>query len=127
MCSTINLYENSRCPLIQSKFLYEHLWIKSGLKLDRSKIRSSCIYDLLVSTFSILKHSMFSTSLMLEFEKLSLLSITRRTTTKASHVLACCSAEEAGRYLETFKAYENKPSDLIMEKTESNFLSQVRF
>ena len=35
------------------------------------------------------------------------------------------SAEEAGRYLETFKAYEHKPPDLIMEKTESNFLSQV--
>ena len=35
------------------------------------------------------------------------------------------SPEEAGRYLETYKAYENKPPDLIMEKTESNFLAQV--
>ena len=35
------------------------------------------------------------------------------------------SPEEAGRYLETYKAYENKPPDLIMEKMESNFLAQV--
>lgn len=27
------------------------------------------------------------------------------------------SSEEAGRYLETFKVYENKPADLITEKT----------
>lgn len=27
------------------------------------------------------------------------------------------SSEEAGRYLETFKVYENKPVDLITEKT----------
>ena len=27
------------------------------------------------------------------------------------------SSEEAGRYLETFKVYENKPADLIKEKT----------
>lgn len=26
------------------------------------------------------------------------------------------SSEEAGRYLETFKVYENKPADLITEK-----------
>ena len=39
---------------------------------------------------------------------------------------ACvCSVEEAGRYLETYKSFEKKPPDLIMEKTEGNFLSQV--
>ena len=27
------------------------------------------------------------------------------------------SSEEAGRYFETFKVYENKPADLITEKT----------
>lgn len=27
------------------------------------------------------------------------------------------SSEEAGRYLETFKMYENKPADMIKEKT----------
>lgn len=36
------------------------------------------------------------------------------------------SAEEAGRYLETYKAYEQKPADLLMEKLEQNFLSRVR-
>ena len=35
------------------------------------------------------------------------------------------SAEEAGRYLETLKAYEHKPPDMIMEKTESDFMTQV--
>jgi DNA excision repair protein ERCC-1 len=33
--------------------------------------------------------------------------------------------EEAGRYLETYKSFENKPPDLIMEKTESNFLAKM--
>uniref|UniRef100_A0A8C5KJF6 Uncharacterized protein n=1 Tax=Jaculus jaculus TaxID=51337 RepID=A0A8C5KJF6_JACJA len=33
--------------------------------------------------------------------------------------------EEAGRYLETYKAYEQKPADLLMEKLEQNFLSRV--
>ena len=36
------------------------------------------------------------------------------------------SPEEAGRYLETLKAYEHKPPDMIMEKVESNFMTQVR-
>lgn len=35
------------------------------------------------------------------------------------------SHEEAGRYLETYKAFENKPADLIMEKTETNYLAKV--
>lgn len=30
------------------------------------------------------------------------------------------SSEEAGRYLETFKMYENKPVDMITEKTGNN-------
>ena len=29
------------------------------------------------------------------------------------------SSEEAGRYLETFKMYENKPADMITEKAGS--------
>ncbi|NP_001399340.1 DNA excision repair protein ERCC-1 isoform c [Mus musculus] len=33
--------------------------------------------------------------------------------------------EEAGRYLETYKAYEQKPADLLMEKLEQNFLSRA--
>ena len=28
------------------------------------------------------------------------------------------SLEEAGRYLETYKAYEQKPADLLMENLE---------
>lgn len=35
------------------------------------------------------------------------------------------SAEEAGRYLETYKAYEQKPADLLMERLEQNFLSRA--
>ncbi|XP_013364163.1 PREDICTED: DNA excision repair protein ERCC-1 isoform X1 [Chinchilla lanigera] len=35
------------------------------------------------------------------------------------------SPEEAGRYLETYKAYEQKPADLLMEKLEHNFVSRV--
>ncbi|GAB1291651.1 DNA excision repair protein ERCC-1 [Apodemus speciosus] len=35
------------------------------------------------------------------------------------------SAEEAGRYLETYKVYEQKPADLLMEKLEQNFLSRA--
>lgn len=37
----------------------------------------------------------------------------------------CYSFEEAGRYLETYKSYENKPPDLIMEKSEGTYMSQV--
>ena len=37
-----------------------------------------------------------------------------------------CSYEEAGRYLETYKAYENKPPDLLMERVDSDFTSRVR-
>lgn len=36
------------------------------------------------------------------------------------------SPEEAGRYLETYKAYEQKPADLLMEKMEQDFMSRVR-
>ncbi len=36
------------------------------------------------------------------------------------------SSEEAGRYLETFKVYENKPVDLIIEKTGSTPFEIVR-
>ncbi|GFR72084.1 DNA excision repair protein ERCC-1 [Elysia marginata] len=34
------------------------------------------------------------------------------------------SAEEAGRYLETYKIFENKPPEAIMEKTEENFMAK---
>ncbi|KAM3830054.1 DNA excision repair protein ERCC-1 isoform 1-T1 [Vipera latastei] len=35
------------------------------------------------------------------------------------------SPEEAGRYLETYKAYEQKPADLLKEKVERDYLSRV--
>ncbi|XP_056001349.1 uncharacterized protein LOC130048520 [Ostrea edulis] len=35
------------------------------------------------------------------------------------------SAEEAGRYLETYKVYEHKPPEAIMEKTEKDYMSKV--
>ncbi|XP_067412644.1 DNA excision repair protein ERCC-1 isoform X2 [Emydura macquarii macquarii] len=35
------------------------------------------------------------------------------------------SPEEAGRYLETYKAYEQKPADLLKEKVDQDFLSKM--
>ncbi|XP_036965042.1 DNA excision repair protein ERCC-1 [Acanthopagrus latus] len=35
------------------------------------------------------------------------------------------SPEEAGRYLETYKSYENKPADLLKEQVEKDYLSKV--
>uniref|UniRef100_A0A8D2NW98 DNA excision repair protein ERCC-1 n=1 Tax=Zosterops lateralis melanops TaxID=1220523 RepID=A0A8D2NW98_ZOSLA len=40
-------------------------------------------------------------------------------------LLLAWSPEEAGRYLETFKAYEQKPPDLLKERVEHDFLSRV--
>ncbi|XP_043850461.1 DNA excision repair protein ERCC-1 [Dromiciops gliroides] len=35
------------------------------------------------------------------------------------------SPEEAGRYLETYKSYEQKPADLLKEKLEQDYVSRV--
>ncbi|XP_078515435.1 DNA excision repair protein ERCC-1 [Lissotriton helveticus] len=35
------------------------------------------------------------------------------------------SAEEAGRYLETYKSYEQKPADVLKEKVDQDFMSKV--
>ena len=35
------------------------------------------------------------------------------------------SYEEAARYLETYKTYENKPPDMIMERIDSDSSSRV--
>lgn len=40
--------------------------------------------------------------------------------------IVCISYEEAARYLETYKAYENKPPDMIMERIDSDSTSRVR-
>ncbi|XP_058715990.1 DNA excision repair protein ERCC-1 isoform X4 [Poecile atricapillus] len=39
-------------------------------------------------------------------------------------LLLAWSAEESGRYLETFKCYEQKPPDLLRERVEPDFLSR---
>lgn len=41
------------------------------------------------------------------------------------HIIVC-SYEEAGRYLETYKAFENKPPDMLIERVDSDFFSRVR-
>jgi DNA excision repair protein ERCC-1 len=35
------------------------------------------------------------------------------------------SYDEAGRYLETYKAFENKPPDMLMERVDGDFLSRA--
>ncbi|CEI93920.1 Putative DNA excision repair protein ERCC-1 [Rhizopus microsporus] len=40
-------------------------------------------------------------------------------------LVLCWSMEEAGRYLETFKAFENMGADLIREKVENDYLAKV--
>ncbi|CEG82570.1 Putative DNA excision repair protein ERCC-1 [Rhizopus microsporus] len=40
-------------------------------------------------------------------------------------LVLCWSMEEAGRYLETFKAFENMGTDLIREKVENDYLAKV--
>ncbi|XP_074666183.1 DNA excision repair protein ERCC-1 isoform X1 [Strix aluco] len=40
-------------------------------------------------------------------------------------LLLAWSPEEAGRYLETYKAYEQKPPDLLKERVEQDFLSRM--
>lgn len=37
------------------------------------------------------------------------------------------TSEEAGRYLETFKIYENKPADLISEKSGTTPFEIVKY
>ena len=35
------------------------------------------------------------------------------------------SVEEAGRYLETYKVYENKPAEALMERIDTDYVSKV--
>ena len=39
-------------------------------------------------------------------------------------IVLAWSFAEAGRYLETLKAYARKPADLIKERTDGSFVSQ---
>ncbi|CAG8724298.1 11314_t:CDS:2, partial [Acaulospora morrowiae] len=40
-------------------------------------------------------------------------------------IILAWSQEEAGRYLETYKAFEHKPPDIIMEKVENDYLAKL--
>lgn len=40
-------------------------------------------------------------------------------------LLCAWSQKEAARYLETLKAYEHKPADIIQERVEQDFMSQM--
>ncbi|XP_033119004.1 DNA excision repair protein ERCC-1-like [Anneissia japonica] len=40
-------------------------------------------------------------------------------------LLLAWSAEESGRYLETYKSYENKSADTLKERVESDFMSKM--
>ena len=42
------------------------------------------------------------------------------------HVCVLYSNEEAARYLETYKAYENKPPDILKERVESDTTARVK-
>jgi DNA excision repair protein ERCC-1 len=55
----------------------------------------------------------------------ALLELNKLCFTHRFTLILAWSALEAGRYLETFKSYENKPSTSIQEKVETEFLPQV--
>jgi DNA excision repair protein ERCC-1 len=55
----------------------------------------------------------------------ALLELNKLCFTHRFTLMLSWSPLEAGRYLETFKSYENKPSTSIQEKVETEFLPQV--
>ncbi|ERN10704.1 hypothetical protein AMTRI_Chr09g19080 [Amborella trichopoda] len=54
-----------------------------------------------------------------------LLEVTRTALLHDCTLLCGWSLEECGRYLETIKVYENKPADIIQERTDSDYLSRL--
>ena len=40
-------------------------------------------------------------------------------------MLFFCSSEEAGKYVELYKVYENKPADMLQARGEDDYLSKV--
>ncbi|WOL10600.1 DNA excision repair protein ERCC-1 isoform X1 [Canna indica] len=54
-----------------------------------------------------------------------LLEVTRTAMLHDCTLLCGWSFEECGRYLETLKVYENKPSDNIREQTHTDYLSRL--
>lgn len=53
------------------------------------------------------------------------LNVTKLATAHDCTVLLAWSVAEAARYLETLKAYARKPADLIKERSDGAFLSQL--
>ncbi|KAI5658935.1 hypothetical protein M9H77_27728 [Catharanthus roseus] len=54
-----------------------------------------------------------------------LLEVTKTALLHDCTLLCGWSLEECGRYLETFKVYENKPADLIQGQMDSDYLSRL--
>jgi DNA excision repair protein ERCC-1 len=55
----------------------------------------------------------------------SLLELNKLCFTREFTMILCWSNEECGRYIETFKLYENKSASSIQEKAESEFIPQL--
>ena len=55
----------------------------------------------------------------------AVLDVTRTACSNDCTALLAWSAQEAARYLETFRAYAKKPADLIKERSDGAFLSQL--
>ena len=53
------------------------------------------------------------------------LEVTKAALVHACTALLAWSAQEAARYLETLKAYQRKPADLIKERSDGHFLTQL--
>lgn len=53
------------------------------------------------------------------------LQVTRAATTHDATAVLAWSVPEAARYLETFRAYARKPADMIRERSDGSFLSQL--
>lgn len=57
--------------------------------------------------------------------KKSLLELNKLAFVNDFTLILCSSNEECGRYIETFKSYENKNSSSIQEKTETEYLPKL--
>ena len=54
-----------------------------------------------------------------------MLEVTKAALVHDCTALLAWSAQEAARYLETLKAYQRKPADLIKERSDGHFLTQL--
>lgn len=72
------------------------------------------------------EESLFPTQPAKTWHRPTLVDFKEKRPTNPSFPFATLSPEEAGRYLETYKAYEQKPADLLKEKVDQDYLSRVR-